>query len=153
MAILTEMRTGTIHSDETLAIVARAALEFHILVPAKDLCVVVRDGWVTLEGDVRWQFQRSAAEKAARHVPGVKGITNEIRITPKVAPTELKKQIKVAFRRAAEVEAHNIHIEASEGKVVLTGMVHSWVERDEATRQAWSTPGVKRVENRIVVHG
>jgi osmotically-inducible protein OsmY len=112
---------------------------------------VVRNGWVTLEGDVERQYQRQTAERAVRHLKGVKGIINDIKIKPRVEPSDIKQKIQEAFRRSAEVDANQITVETSGGEVILKGKVRSWLERDEAERVAWRAPGVTKVDDRIVV--
>ena len=112
---------------------------------------VVRNGWVTLEGDVEWQYQRLTAERAVRPLKGVKGIINDIKTKPRVEPSDIKQKIQQAFRRSAEVDSNQITVETSGGEVILKGKVRSWVERDEAERVAWRAPGVTKVDDRIVV--
>lgn len=112
---------------------------------------VVRNGWVTLEGDVEWQYQRLTAERAVRPLKGVKGIINDIKTKPRIEPSDIKQKIQEAFRRSAEVDANQITVETSGGEVILKGKVRSWLERDEAERVAWRAPGVTKVDDRIVV--
>jgi osmotically-inducible protein OsmY len=112
---------------------------------------VVRNGWVTLEGDVEWQYQRLTAERAVRPLKGVKGIINDIKTKPRVEPSDIKQKIQEALRRSAEVDANQITVETSGGEVILKGKVRSWIERDEAERVAWRAPGVTKVDDRIVV--
>jgi osmotically-inducible protein OsmY len=112
---------------------------------------VVRNGWVTLEGDVEWQYQRLTAERAVRPLKGVKGIINDIKTKPRVESSDIKQKIQEAFRRSAEVDANQITVETSGGEVILKGKVRSWLERDEAERVAWRAPGVTKVDDRIVV--
>jgi osmotically-inducible protein OsmY len=113
--------------------------------------VIVRDGWVTLEGEAEWNYQKERAEAAVRSVRSVKGVINAIPVKPGATPAEIKRQIEEALKRHAELDADNIEVEASEGKVILKGTVHSWFEREEAERAAWQAPGVKKVEDRIAV--
>jgi osmotically-inducible protein OsmY len=113
--------------------------------------VVVKSGWVTLEGDVEWNYQRERAEDAVRRVRGVKGITNYIEVKPRVAPSEIRRKIEEALRRAAEIDASRITVETVGSEVILRGTVRSWAERQEAERAAWSAPGVARVDNRIII--
>jgi osmotically-inducible protein OsmY len=113
--------------------------------------VIVKSGWVRLEGEVEWNYQRERAERAARRVRGVAGITNAIEVKPRVAPQEIQRQIEEAFKRNAEIDAKRITVETDDGEVVLKGTVRSWAEREEAERIAWSAPGVRNVDNRIVI--
>ena len=133
--------------------IAREAVEIQKNLPysSDHIRVVVKDGWVTLEGSVEWNYQRERAEQAVRRVRGLKGITNLIHLQQRVPPTEIKGRIEEAFRRSAELDASRVTVEATGGEVVLKGTVRSWAERQEAERAAWSAPGVVRVVNDILV--
>ena len=113
--------------------------------------VVVRKGWVTLEGEVEWNYQRERAEDAVKRVVGVTGVTNSIEVKPRAAPVEIKRKIEEALRRSAEVDASRINVESNGDEVILTGTVRSWAERQDAERAAWWAPGVKAVRNNIIV--
>jgi osmotically-inducible protein OsmY len=100
---------------------------------------------------VEWQYQKTTAENAVRKEKGVKGVTNVIRVKPKIEPSELQRKIMEAFKRNAELDANRITVEANGSEVILKGTVRSWIEREEAERVAWSAPGITKVEDRIVV--
>ena len=137
--------------DPDIARDAVAALKAELPISHDRIKVIVKDGWMTLEGAVEWQYQKTTAETAVRKVKGVKGVTNVITVKPKVEPSELKRKIMEAFKRNAEVDANRITVEANGSEVVLKGTVRSWIEREEAERVAWSAPGITKVDDRIVV--
>ena len=113
--------------------------------------VVVKNGWLKLEGEVEWNYQRERAAEAVRRVRGVKGVMNSIELKPSVAPMEIRRKIEEALRRAAEIDASRITVETNGSEVILRGTVRSWAEREEAERAAWAAPGVARVDNRIII--
>jgi len=137
--------------DPDIARDAVAALKAELPISHDRIKVIVKQGWVTLEGAVEWQYQKTTADTAVRKVKGVKGVTNVITVKPKVEPSELKRKIMEAFKRNAEVDANRITVEANGSEVVLKGTVRSWIEREEAERVAWSAPGITKVDDRIVV--
>jgi osmotically-inducible protein OsmY len=137
--------------DPEIARDAVAAIKSYLPLAGEQVKVVVKGGWVTLEGEVEWNYQRESAEKAVRWVKGVKGVTNLIALKSKVAPTEIQRKIEEAFRRNAEIDAKRITVETRGGEVILSGAVRSWAERQEAERVAWTLPGVTKVENRITI--
>ncbi|MDB5329048.1 MAG: hypothetical protein JWP03_199 [Phycisphaerales bacterium] len=138
-------------TDEDIARDCVNALATNVSVPADNIKVTVSNGWVTLEGEVDWQYQKDAAESAVRYIRGVRGVTNLVMIKPRVSPEELKSKIEEALKRTAELDARRITVEVDGGKVILRGSVQSWAERDAAEREAWSAPGVHTVENYITV--
>lgn len=137
--------------DPDIASDAVAALKSTLPVTWEQIKVTVKSGWVTLEGQVDWNYTRTAAENAVRGVKGVKGVTNAIILKPSITPSEVKQKIMNAFKRNAEVDANRINVETHGSEVVLTGTVRSWIEREEAERVAWSAPDVSKVDDRIVV--
>ena len=139
-------------SDTEIAHTAVSALRWDVTVPDDKLKLTVRDGWVTLEGDVMWQYQKSSAERAIRNLVGVKGVTNLIAVRPhKASVFDVSDKIKEALKRSAELDAERISISARDGTVTLSGTVHSYAERRDAERAAWSAPGVFEVDDRIAV--
>jgi osmotically-inducible protein OsmY len=137
--------------DPEIAREAVAAIKSQLPISSEQIKVVVKNGWVTLEGEVEWQYQRNTAETAVRRIRGVKGVTNYMQLKPRAEPSEIKRKIQEAFRRNAEVDANRIQVESRGTEVVLKGTVRSWIEREEAERIAWSAPGVTRVVDEIVV--
>ena len=137
--------------DPEIARDAIAAIQHRLPVVAEQIKVVVRNGWITLEGEVEWEYQRLAAERAVRRINGLKGVSNTIQVKPRLPATEIKRRIEEAFRRSAEIDANRITVEAHDGEVILKGAVRSWAERQEAERAAWAAPGVRRVDNQITI--
>jgi osmotically-inducible protein OsmY len=137
--------------DPYIARDAVAAIKSQLPISSEHIKVVVKNGWVTLEGQVEWQYQRQTAENAVRRLKGVKGVSNLIQLKPQAQPSEIKRKIQEAFRRNAEVDANRIVVETWGSEVVLKGTVRSWIEREEAERVAWSAPGVTKVEDQIIV--
>ena len=139
--------------DPDIARDAITALKSRLPTVAEQLRVVVRNGWITLEGEVEWDYQRIVAQRAVRRIKGVRGFINSVEVKPRVPPTDIKRRIEEAFRRSAEVDANRITVEVEGGEVILKGTVRAWSERQEAERAAWAAPGVRRVDNRIIVAG
>jgi osmotically-inducible protein OsmY len=137
--------------DPDIARDAVAALESQLPVSSEHIKAIVKNGWVTLEGHVEWQYQKNTAEFAVRRIKGVRGVIDNIVLKPKVEPGDVKQKIQSAIKRLAEVDANRIEVDANGSEVVLKGTVRSWTEREEAERAAWSAPGVTKVEDRIVV--
>ncbi|MFB9235373.1 BON domain-containing protein [Plantactinospora siamensis] len=139
--------------DPDIATAATRALEWDAFVPIENLDVTVSNGWVMLRGEVEWGYQKRAAERAVRRLAGVRGVTNLVAVRPahRPAPAELVRDIRNALVRSLETDADEIVVRVDGDAVVLTGTVHSWLEREEAERVAWSAPGVSAVEDHITV--
>jgi osmotically-inducible protein OsmY len=138
-------------TDTEIAHAAVSAFRWNTTVPADKVHVTVGNGWITLTGMVNWQYQRSAAEQAVRDLTGVRGVTNNITLAPHVQPADVQAKIEAAFKRSAEIDARRVNVVAIDGKIILSGNVRSWAERQEAERAAWAAPGVTQVEDRITV--
>ena len=130
---------------------AVSALKSELPYSSENIKVIAKDGKITLEGAVEWNYARERAESAVKRIRGVKGVTNSITLKPKVAPHEVRRKIEDAFRRSAEIDASRVTVEANGSEVILRGTVKSWAEREEAERAAWAAPGVTRVDNRVTI--
>ena len=137
--------------DPLLAREVIAAVTAQLPRASEQIKAIVRHGWVTLEGEVEWQYQREMAEEAVRGLAGIKGISNLIRVKPGRQPGKIGGTIRHALERNARIDANRITAAANGGEVTIEGRACTWHELEEAERTAWSAPGVSKVENRVVV--
>lgn len=149
--ITVRLGDGLERTDGDIAHAALTALKWNTLVPEGAVTVAVSNGWITLSGHVDWDYQRMAAAKAVRDLTGVRGVVNGIAVKPHATVADVKTKIEAALRRSAEVDSRRIDVAVADGKVTLSGNVHSWFERNEARQAAWSAPGVREVDDRIAV--
>jgi osmotically-inducible protein OsmY len=136
--------------DPDIAGDALHALANRVDVP-EGITVTVRDGHIALGGRVQWNYQRVSAERAVRYLRGVRGVFNNIVVAPVASPKDVEARIFDALRRLADVDARRVHVMADGPRVVLSGFVRSWNEREEAERAAWTAAGVSTVDNRLAV--
>ena len=145
-----KVKTMGAHTDTEIAQAVRRALDWDVFVPEDKITSTVSDGWVTLDGTVERGSQRSDAERAVRNLAGVKIVVNKIAVMPpKPVPGDVRKAIEQALERRAEREAQRIQVEVRDGRVTLTGSVHSWAERKSVVSAVRFTPGVRAVEDHL----
>jgi osmotically-inducible protein OsmY len=138
-------------ADDQIAKRALKIIAWDTTIPNDKIRLKVENGWVTLSGDVEWNFHKKAAEESVRKLSGVFGVTNLITVRPRANISDVQHRIEEALKRSAEIDAGRIRITVADGKVTLLGKVHAWHERGVAERAAWSAPGVTAVEDRIQI--
>ena len=138
-------------SDDEIAKRALDSLRWSTTVPDKNVKVTVDNGWITLNGEVDWQFQKMSPENAVRNLLGVIGVSNLISVKPRVQAADIKGKIEAALKRRAEVEANAIRVSVVNDKVTLNGSVDNWDEREAVENAAWSAPGVRFVEDHLTI--
>ena len=138
-------------SDADIARAAENVLSWLSYLPADSVKVLVEKGWVTLTGQVHWEFERRGAAEIVRNLMGVTGVSDQIAITQKVSSTVVQADIEAALKRRAHNDAQMIDVSVKGADVTLSGKVQSWGERDLANHAAWSAPGVRHVVDNIAV--
>ena len=146
-----QVKLTSSRTDPEIARDAVHEIESDSSIPGSQIKVTVKNGWLTLEGTVDWQYQKLFAESDVKKLKGVVGISNNIKVKPTVSPFEIKNKIEDALRRSAELDARRITVETEGGTVHLYGSVRSWAERQEAERAASSAPGTVDVKNHLIV--
>ena len=143
--------SDTKRADDEIAARALNILQWQVGLPAEQITVKVEHGIVTLTGEAEWRFQKADAESAVHRLTGVVDVINQIRIAAPIDAPAVQDKIEKALQRSAELEAHGITVATEGSKVVLSGRVRAWYERELAERAAWSAPGVTAVENHLTV--
>jgi osmotically-inducible protein OsmY len=141
----------TKRNDTDIAKAALHALDWDVRIPRNRITVTVKDAWVTLEGEVEWNFEREEAARVVRPLKGVVGVTNSISVKPRVKAVDVKTKITDALKRNAEVDAQHVIVAVDGAKVILSGTVRSFAEREDAEHAAWAAQGVSKVQNQIEV--
>jgi osmotically-inducible protein OsmY len=137
-------------SDSDIAASIQHALKWDVYVP-KTVTAKVHGGMVTLEGQVTWNFQRDAAERATRYLTGVVSVNNAVTLKPQVSPAQVKEKVAAALQRQATADAKSITVDALGGKVTLSGQASSWQSIEDAANAAWAAPGVTDVVDQVRV--
>jgi osmotically-inducible protein OsmY len=140
-------------TDADIGVAVTRGLDWDAFVPTDRLDVTVANGWVMLRGEVEWEYQKRAAERAVRRLAGVRGVTKLIAVNPRVATAagHVEGEIRTALARSGVLDADRISVDVQDDLVALTGSVRRWMEREEAERVAWCAPGVTSVANQLVV--
>ena len=149
--LVVHVASGYERNDTEIAQAALAALKWITTVPSDRVTVTVKGGELTLNGTLDWQYQKDAAARAVRDLTGVTGVTNYIIVQPRVKSIDVRDKIEAAFKRSAQIDARRINVNAQDGRVILSGNVHSWAERQEAEHAAWAAPGVTQVDDRLAI--
>jgi osmotically-inducible protein OsmY len=148
--IQVRLRLG--HADDVIARDAARALQLRSTVPSS-VQAVVHNGHVTLTGRVGWYFEREAAEKAVRYIPGVVEVLNHVEVVPAASSTDVRRRITESLHRNADLNARHVDVTVSGSVATLTGRVSSWTQRHAAARAAADAPGISRVDDQLEVSG
>ena len=136
-------------NDSEIAQAILHAIEWHSALQLDKVNILVEDGCVVIEGTADWDFQRKSVSQVASHIVGVKSVINNIKLSPVPSTDNIRNKMQAAFARNATIAAEKIEISIENSKVILSGIVNSWAEYEEAERTAWATPGVAKVENNL----
>ncbi len=138
-------------NDTDIARAAENLLEWTTTWPKSHVNVMVENGWITLSGELEYEYQRELAASAVRHLIGITGVSNQITVKPGLSVTTVKSDIRAALKRRALTDADEIMVAVNGGKVTLTGVVNSWSERDMVIDSVWNTAGVSDVNDNISI--
>lgn len=138
-------------SDTEVAQAIITAIRWNNIIDENKIKVKVESGWVTLEGEVEWSFEKNAIEHTVENLIGVRGVSNLITISSKLKTNDIKQKITAAFHRSATLDANNIIVDSIGNTVILRGVVRSYAEKQDALRVAWNAPGVTKVDNKLIV--
>jgi osmotically-inducible protein OsmY len=140
-----------VKADDEIAADVLKSLKNQWNVPDERIKIEVEDGWVTLTGEVHWNYQKEAAKHAIENIPGIKGVFNHIKIKTQHKSELEKKVIENALHRHWSINADDIKVSVDNDKVILDGTVTSLYQKEEAEKIAWKTPGVLFVDNNLVI--
>jgi osmotically-inducible protein OsmY len=138
-------------TDTEIAEAVLNALKWHTSVNENKIKIKVEDGFVTLDGEVEWDYQRRAAKTAIENLSGIRAIYNFISVKPGASPVDIKKKISDSFHRMASVDSEKLSVDVIGSKAILRGRVHSIKEREDAADVAWAAPGIINVDNQLEV--
>jgi osmotically-inducible protein OsmY len=137
--------------DKEIEEAANSQLKWSSILPRGSVSATVKDGWLTLNGDVEWWYQKNASENLVHHLSGVRGVSNLVELKPRATPSGVEAAIASSFKRSAVLEAAGITIGVQGNKVTLKGSVGTFAEVEQASRAAWSAAGVIAVDNQLLV--
>jgi osmotically-inducible protein OsmY len=153
VALDLEVRLAPGHqrTDTEIAQATANALRWHSLVPEDKVKFAVDGGWVTLTGELDWDYQKASAEQCVHPLVGVRGVTNNITIKSRVNAGDISREIVDAFSRHAQREGKHIQVRVDGGVVTLEGTVDSLAEHEAAIGTAYAAKGVSRVVDHLHV--
>ncbi|MFJ2536029.1 BON domain-containing protein [Pseudomonas sp. NPDC087614] len=148
-----EVRVSGAHTIDDGVIASRCLdlIRWDTAISKEPIHIKVQHGWVTIEGNVEWQYQKDAVKALIQQLQGIVGIDNFLAIKPKDSIQDIKTLIEEALARSAELDAGKIHVTVHGNQVTLEGTVNRWLERKAVEHTAWAVPGVYRVENHLLI--